>query len=277
MAAASGIITTLAGTGDTGYNGDGIPAASARLNYPTGVAVDDAGNVYIADFYNARIRLVQSNGGTISTVAGTTGFGGFNGDGPIATAQLNRPSGVAVDGDGNIVIADWGNNRVRRIAAYGGTLVTIAGNGTPGFSGDGPSASLSTLNGPFGVATDGAGIVCIADSGNNRVRQVFVPPGNGSIVTLAGSGGDAGYNGDGIPATSAALRSPTQAAANAAGTVYIADTYNNRIRAVFPNGTIATLAGTGAAGYSGDGSSSTAAALNSPTGVIVDARGGLRR
>ena len=225
----SGTISTIAGSGEFGFGGDGGPAIDARLNYPSGVAVDGAGNVYIADLGNQRIRKVDSTG-TITTIAGSgeTGFGGggFGGDGgPATEAQLNYPRGVAIDGAGNVYIADQGNQRIRKVDSTG-TITTIAGSGERGFSGDGDPATEAQLNYPWGVAVDGAGNVYIADLGNHRIRKV---DSLGTITTIAGSG-EFGFGGDGGPAIDARLNYPSGVAVDGAGNLYIADSVNHRIR-----------------------------------------------
>jgi sugar lactone lactonase YvrE len=165
-----GTITTVAGTGTSGYGGDGGPATAAQLAFPGGVAVDGDGNLYIADIFNSRVRKVAP-GGTITTVAGTGDFA-YNGDNqPATAAQLNRPYGVAVDGAGNLYIADTSNQRVRKVAP-GGTITTVAGTGTAGYNDDNQQATAAQLNNPHGVAVDGAGNLYIADTINNRVRRV---------------------------------------------------------------------------------------------------------
>ncbi|HEX4060626.1 MAG TPA: hypothetical protein VHY58_06345, partial [Streptosporangiaceae bacterium] len=245
--------------------GDGGPATSAELYFPQGVAVDGAGNLVIADTTNGRIRVVAASTGTfygkamtaghIYTVAGTDGQG-FSGDGgPATSAELYFPQGVAVDGAGNLVIADTTNNRIRVVAASTGTfygkamtaghIYTVAGDGTAGFSGDGGPATSAGLHGPDGVAVDGAGNLVIADTFNQRVRVVAGSTGTfygqpmtaGDIYTVAGNGtvnghGIAGFSGDGGPATSAELYYPEEVAVDGAGNLVIADSGNNRIREV---------------------------------------------
>jgi sugar lactone lactonase YvrE len=261
----SGIITTLAGTGIEGYSGDGAAATSAQLDTPTGVAVDAAGNVYIADSHNHRIREVSN--GTITTLAGT-GTPGFSGDGAAATAaQLSLPSGVAVDTTGNVYIADTNNHRIRKVS--GGNITTLAGDGEEFYAGDGAAATAAALDSPTGVAVDGSGNVYIADRLNQRIRMVS----GGNITTLAGAG-TSGFSGDGASATAATLAKPTGVSIDAAGNVYIADTDNQRIRQV-GGGVIATIEGSGSQRYGGDGGPSTAAILNSPRSVATDASGNL--
>ncbi len=262
--AANGTITTVAGNGGAGYSGDGGPATGAQLNSPEGVTVDAAGNLYIADTWNNRVRKVTANG-TITTVAGT-GTYGYSGDGsPATNAHIRRPRGVAADSAGNFYIAE--NAAVRKVATNG-TITTVAGTGTGGSSGDGGPATAARIEGPRGVAVDGAGNLYIADFSDGRVRRVAA---NGIITTVAGNGG-AGYSGDGGAATGARLYWPTGVAVDAAGNLYIADSGNNRVRTVAAAGTISTLAGNGSA-YSGDGGPATSAQLNGPWGLAVDASG----
>jgi uncharacterized protein (TIGR03437 family) len=255
-----GRITTVAGTGTLGYSGDNGPATSARLNGPQAVAVDFAGNLYIADTENSRIRKVSN--GVITTVAGsgTPGFGGDNG--PATGAQLYFPSGVAVDSALNLYIADSANNRIRKVS--NGVITTVAGNGTQGFGGDNGPATSAQLNSPSAVAVDSAGNFYIAEPYNNRIRRVS----NGVITTVAGNS----LSGDNGPATSAQLYSPQGVAVDSAGNLYVADPGNNRIRKV-SNGVITTVAGNGTPGFSGDNGPATSAQLNRPQGVAVDSAG----
>jgi sugar lactone lactonase YvrE len=267
--AQSGIITTAAGDGTNAYSGDGGPAASAQIYHPEGVAVDSAGNFFIADYGNSRIRMVTSEG-VISTVAGN-GTKGFSGDnGPAASAQINGPMGVTIDAAGSLFIADYGNSRIRMVTPAG-VIGTVAGNGTKGSSGDGGPATSAQLMGPTGVALDSAGNLFIADYGDNRIRMVT--PG-GVISTVAGNG-TTGFSGDGGPATSAQLYHPEGVAVDSAGNLLIADSSNNRIRMVNSAGVISTVAGNGYGGFGGDGTSATSAQLNGPTGVAVDSKGNL--
>ncbi|MFF5756956.1 RICIN domain-containing protein [Streptomyces longwoodensis] len=259
-----GRISTVAGTGAPGFRGDGGPAAAAQLNYPREVAVDKAGTVYVADTNNHRIRRITADG-TISTVAGT-GAAGFRGDGgPATAAQLNLPLGVAVDGTGALYIAEYYNHRVRKVAADG-VISTVAGTGAAGARGDGGPAVSAQLNGPHGVVVDGAGDLCIADQGNHRIRKVTA---DGTISTVAGTG-VAGFGGDDGPAVSAKLNSPVGVAVDSTGTLYICDYSNHRVRKVAADGVISTVAGTGAAGYGGDGGPAASAQLNGPRKVAVD-------
>ncbi len=260
-------ITTIAGLGTAGFAGDGGQATSAQLNRPRGVAVDAQGNVYVANESAHRVRKVS--GGIISTVAGT-GVAGYSGDGGQATsAQLSGPVGVAVDGQGNLYIADRDNARIRKVSA--GIISTVAGTGVAGYSGDGGQATSAQLNNPYGIAVDAQGNLYIADLGNNRVRKVTTA---GVISTVAGTG-VAGYSGDGGQATSAQLKTPIAVAVDAQGSLYIADYGNYRVRKVTTAGVISTVAGTGVAGSSGDGGQATSAQLNSPAGIAVGAAGTL--
>ena len=269
-----GVLTVVAGNGTQGFSGDGGAATSAALLSPGGLAVDAAGNLYIVDSGNQRIRKVTPVG-IITTVAGN-GTQGYSGDGgPATSAAFNfgNYGGLAVDASGDLFIADQGNNRIREVTTDG-IIHTVAGNGIPGYSGDGgPATSASLGINAFtyvGIALDAAGNLLIADSLNNRIRKVT--PG-GIITTVAGSG-TAGYSGDGGLATRAALDSPTSVAVDAGGNIFIADAFNVRIRKVTPGGIISTVAG-GQYGYSGDGGPATGAAVSLLTGVAVDANDNL--
>ncbi len=256
----NGVITTVAGDGIEGYGGDSVAATATGLNQPQGVAFDSAGNLYIADTGDNRIREVSS--GVITTVAGN-GIAGFSMDYvPATTSELNRPQGVAFDSTGNLYIADTGNNRVRFVSS--GFILPLAGTGSEGFSGDGGQATGAQLSRPGAVAVY-QGVVYIADSYNNRVRNVS----NSAIFTTAGSG----MLGDGGPAAAAQLL-PSGVAVDAAGDVFIADTPNSRIREV-SGGSISTFAGTGVPSYLGDNGPPGVAELNAPQGVAVDAAGNL--
>lgn len=226
-----GIITTVVGNGHQGFSGDGGPATGASLSRPNGVAVDGAGNIYVADTLNHRIRKVNRRG-TITTVAGN-GEPGFSGDGSSATnASLFHPDSVVVDAHGNVFIADTNNSAVRKVNSDG-NISTIAGNGTPGFSGDGGPATSSSLNHPVGLALDGFGNLYIADTLNCRIRKVDT---NGVITTVAGNG-YADFSGDGGPAVLASLHNPHGVAIDRRGAPLIADSFNYRIRKIIrPNG-----------------------------------------
>ena len=317
----AGFVHTVAGSGTAGYSGDGGSATSAQLNGPVGLAVDAAGNLYIADQRNNRIRYVGLDGristfagngnaasggdggvptaasilqpgslaldnsgnlyiaetgghrvrkvsnNAISTVAGT-GSAGFSGEGGQATqAQLNSPGGLAVGGN-SLYISDTGNHRVRRVFLTTGQIGYLVGDGTPGYGGDGGSAFFAQLHSPSGLAVDALGTLRIADTENNRVRIVA----DDMILTLAGNG-TSGYGGDFGSSTAARLNRPRAAAVDALGNLYIADTDNHRMRRVTPSGLITPVSGTGRAGFSGDTGPALSADLNSPDGVAVDAAG----
>jgi uncharacterized protein (TIGR03437 family) len=259
-------ITTVAGTGATTFAGDGGLAISAAVDHPRGVAVDAAGNIYIADVDNSRVRKVNTSG-MISTVAGT-GIAGYSGDGIAAiAASLNGPQAVAIDTQGNLIIADTQNRRIRRVDASG-NITTIAGTGIEGYSGDGGLATQAMLHQAMDLAVDAGGNIYFADSTGHRVRMIAT---NGIITTLAGTG-TAGFSGDGGAAATAQLNFPVGVAVDANNNVYIADGNNFRIRMV-SGGTITTVAGNGSEGFSGDGGAATSATLNYPYGVRVDSAG----
>jgi RHS repeat-associated protein len=266
-----GLITTIAGTGTSGYSGDGGPATAAQLNAPIGVAVGPDGSVYIADFNNHRVRKVDPTG-LITTVAGT-GVSGYGGDGgPATAAQLFNPIRLAVAPDGSLYIADYPNNRIRRVGPDG-IISTVAGTGTFGFSGDGGPATAATLSSPTGVAVGPDGSVYFADSQAHRIRRVGR---DGIITTVVGTPAVvAGYNGDGIPATAAFLSFPQDVWVSRDGTIYIADLFNYRIRRVTPDGIITTIAGDGNAGFAGDGGPAAAGRFNEPRALAVGPAGDL--
>ncbi len=307
------VISTVAGNNSAGFSGDGGAATGAQLNSPTGLAYA-GGKLYIADSGNNVIRVVS--GGTISTIAGTAGTAGFTGDGQAATsAQLNHPTGVAVDSSGNVYIADTSNNVVRVVSASG-VINTFAGNYSmgAGYSGDGGAANNGMLDAPTAVAVDSANNVYMTDSSYNLVRKVS--GGNiNTIVGINGTGGtlnhpngllvdstgavyvsdtshrvlkfangalttfagtgDVGYGGDNGLATRAVLNNPIGLAEDGAGNVYIADSNAFRIRAVSTTGIITTVAGSGHIGYLGDGGSALSAYLNFPHAVCFDGSGNM--
>ncbi len=263
-----GVLTTIAGTGAAGFSGDGGPGTSAQLWNPRGVAVDAAGNVYIADRWNRRVRRIAPNG-TIDTIAGN-GTAGFSGDnGSALAAQFGDLYAIAIDLVGGVYVADASNHRIRRV--NGGVISTVAGNGNPIYSGDGGLATAASIYQPYGVAADVGGLVYIADTGNFRLRAIA--PG-GIIRTMAGTG-TPGFSGDGLTATSAQLFNPSGAAVDFGGNLYIADSDNHRIRRVTLGGTVTTVAGNGGIFHSGDGGQATAATLYRPSSVAVDAGGNL--
>jgi RHS repeat-associated protein/uncharacterized repeat protein (TIGR01451 family) len=313
-AKAMGALSSVAGDGQCGFEGDGGPATKARLGMPRTVAVGPDGSLYISEsyMYNSRIRRVGPKGtistvaetgttslevgpdgslymadywghrvrrvapdGTMSTVAGT-GTGGFGGDGgPATQAQLLYPSDVAVGPDGSLYIADSANQRVRRVGPEG-TITTVAGTGTAGFVGDGGPATLARLCHPAAISVGPDGSMYIADDCNHRVRRMGP---EGTISTVAGMGpgpgGAGGFGGDGGPATLALLHSPRKVAVGPGGSLYIADQNNHRVRRVGPEGTITTVAGTGTQGSAGEGGPPSLAQLSVPMDVDVGPDGSL--
>ena len=255
------------------------------LSEPTGVAMDGAGNLYIADGAQNRIRMVCASQ-TSAIIKGTSCAGAgiistIAGGGPART--LNNPTSVALDGAGNLYIADTGNNAIRRIASSTAVMSTVAGIGSHGFSGGGGPADAAQLKRPRGVTLDAAGNLFIADTGNHCIRRIRAS--DGMITTVAGNGftgpnGEGGYAGDGGAATKAELNSPGAVAFDAAGNMYIPDTVNNRVRlvhavdgAITSASTIATLAGNGAAAFTGDGGAANQAGISSPSSVAIDPAG----
>ena len=275
--APNGVVSTVAGNGQAGFGGDNGQAAAAQLNHPWGLALDSAGNLYIADTLNSRIRKVATDG-TITTVAGN-GNPGYSGDNGAATnAQLNVPAGVAVDKAGNIYVADTGNHRVRVVS--GGTITTLAGTGIPGFGGTGdadPSqpgvgpANAEPLFYPTAVAVDSAAKVnvYIADTQNHQARVVTS---DGVIRPIAGNGYP-GYFGDGGDALAAAVVAPSSLVIDAASNIYIASQGGQAIRVVDRQGVIRTIAGGTVQGYSGDGGAATSARLNGAQAIALDGAG----
>ncbi|MBV9771114.1 MAG: hypothetical protein JOZ32_16195 [Bryobacterales bacterium] len=304
-------ISTYAGNATAGFSGDGGSPTSAQLNLPLGLAFDSSGNLYVADSTNNRVRKIS--GGSITTVAGN-GTAGYAGDTKAATsAELLYPSAVAVDSSGNLYIADTSNHVIRMVSTSG-TITTIAGDNTGGYSGDGGAATSAELAFPTGVAVDSSGNVFIADSENNVIREVS--SGNistvvggtpntllndpetvlvdssdnlyiseqsglhvvkysistGAFTVLAGNG-YGGFSGDNGPAIDAALDEPSGIALDSQGYLYICDTYNSRIRKVSPDGIITTIAGLGIPAYGGDGGPATSALLFFPRGIAVNAAG----
>ncbi len=276
----TGIITTVAGTDTGGWNGDGLAATSTQLNYPTGVFVDGAGNIYIADYYNNRIRKVDADTNIVTTVAGNGAQAGpvwdENWDDVAATSvPLAWPASVYVDGSGNLYFSDYYYHRVRRVDADTQIITTVAGSTTAygldtgGYSGDNAPATLAELYRPLSPDMDADGNLYIADYYNNRIRKVDAA--NQKITTVAGTG-TAGYSGDCGQATSAKLNWPEDVSVDASGNIYITDTWNTpRIRKVDgTTGIITTVAGNGTEGYSGDNQAATSAKLKFPTSVFVN-------
>jgi len=236
-----------------------MTSAIAAFDHPVAVAVDGSDHVYVID--GNRVRRLGAQ--TASTVAGT-GARGFSGDGgPATDARLSSPAAIAFDSEGNLYIADTGNNRIRRVGRDG-IITTIAGTNRPGYGGDGRPAALAVLNSPAGIAVGLGDSVFVADTGNNRVRMISA---NGTISTYAGTG-DAGYAGDGDLASQAVLDSPEGLAVDAEGNLYVTDTFNERVRKIDLEGVITTIAGDGAQSYSGDGQPAIQAGLNFAAGPL---------
>jgi uncharacterized protein (TIGR03437 family) len=270
----NGTITTIAGTGVPGYNGDNIPGNTAQLNTPWRVTLDPAGNLYIADSGNDRIRKLTPSG-IITTVAGS-GQPGYSGDGgPATSATLRIPEQAELDAFGNMFIADSGNNVIRKVDTSG-VITTVAGTGygagignstgTGAYSGDGGPATKAELNLPISVAVDAAGDIFISDQANNVIRKVSP---SGTISTVAGISTEFGYAGDGGPATSAVFAYPAGIALDTAGDLYITDVNNNMLRVLLANGTMQRVAGNGTAGFAGDGGPALSAELDSLRQVAV--------
>ena len=316
-------ITTVAGTGTPGFEGDGGPASEALLRDPTAVAVDSRGNLYIADVYNHRIRRVASDG-IISTVMGTgssdpqvgdlpaietnlesaygiatdrwdrlyvldrirsrifriepdgiarrivgTGENGFDGDGgPAIDAWIQHANHLVVDEEGTLFIADTGNHRIRSLTPDG-IIRTVAGTGEEGFSGDGGTGLEAAMAFPSAIAIDNEGSLLIADFGNHRIRRLAP---DGTIVSIAGTG-EPDYNGDGAAAIECSIGEPCGVVADRGGNVYIGDQGNFRVRVVTPSGRMHTVAGTGVEGYSGDGGPAELAEISNPDILACDHEG----
>lgn len=264
------IISTIAGNGTAGYSGDNGWATQASLNAPERIALDAAGNLYIADTGNHRVRKVDAATGIVSTIAGN-GTAGSSGDGGLATAAQIEPNGVAVDADANLLIADGGGQRIRKVDAATGIISTVAGGGSDlGDNGPASSASLRFLH---GIAIDGAGNLFIADTGDHRVRMVTALT---QVITTVAGGIQEGFLGDGGPATAGWLNAPLAIAPDAFGNLYIADSENNRVRRVdSQTGKISTFAGTGEETFSGGGGLAAASAFVGPSGIAFDSHGNL--
>src|SRR5579859_4838871 len=266
-------ISTVAGGGP-----NNLAALQSSIGFAQSIAFDTAGNAYVADSYLSSQILRVSTTGTVTVVAGN-GTMGYAGDGgPATSAALNRPEAVFVDGSVNIFIADTDNSVIREVTASNGNIQTVAGNGTPGYSGDGAAATSAQLSSPYGVFVDASGNIFIADTDNSVIREVLAS--NGNIQTVAGNSAT-GYLGDGGPATGAELNMPEGVFVDASANIFIADTYNSVIREVTStNGNIQTVAGSNYAWldvckYSGDGGAATSAQLCLPNSVFVDASGNL--
>jgi type IX secretion system substrate protein/carboxypeptidase family protein len=258
----------VAGTGVAGYSGDGGPASAAQMNRPVVIAFDVIGNMYIADAGGNRIRKIDPFG-IITTVAGN-GVAGFSGDGgPATAANLNRPEFVRVDAAANIYISDMSNYRLRKVNVAG-IITTIAGNGSPGATGDGGPATAASIS-PADVAFDTKGNLLVCDYDGNRVRRIDA---SGIITSIVGNGSPT-YAGDGGPATAASIHGPCTLCFDLTGNLLIADWWNYVVRKIDTSGVITTIAGTGVSGYSGDNGPATSAQLSSPDGLITDSSGNI--
>ncbi|WP_225438512.1 SMP-30/gluconolactonase/LRE family protein [Candidatus Frankia nodulisporulans] len=265
----AGASSDIAGTGSGGYSGDGGPATSAQLDGPGSTIRDKAGNLYIGDAKNNRIRRIDPSG-VITTVAGT-GTAGYSGDGgPATAAQLNSAEKVAIGPDGSLYLSDYENHRIRKVDPAG-IITTYVGTGTAGYTGAGGPATAARIDGPNDLVVASDGTLYFADLGSSTIQRVTP---NGIITTIAGTG-EKGYSGDGGPATAAKLNVPSVSLGTDGKTFYLADYNNNRVRRIDPNGIITTIAGTGTKGLSGDGGPATAAQFENPSSVVVDGEGGI--
>ncbi len=293
----TGVISTIAGTGTTGYSGDGSQATSAKIKYPHGINLDSSDNVYFSDYggYNV-IRKITVSTGIISTVAGTgSTSGGYNGDNMQATsATLNCPYDVVLDSYGNLYISDRNNYRIRKVTISTGLITTVVGTGTASSTGDGSAATSATIKGSCNCRFDSAGNLYITECDGNRVRKVMtvtteiptvspsiaptyypsLSPHSISIITTIAGTGASSYSGDGGQATSATINEPRGIVLDASGNVYFIERYNNVLRKItVSTGIISTIAGTGASGYSGDGGAASSSTLYIPNGLGIDTSG----
>ena len=260
-------ISTVAGTGEYGYTGDGGPALEAQMNRPTAVALDSKGNLYIADMLNRVVRMVDLDG-VITTVAGSGEGRPQKVDTTARETNLVQPYGIATDHLSNLYVLNRGHSKLHKISPDG-SATTIAGTGRRGYNGDGVPAIEAQLAGSNHLVIDRAGNVIIADSANHRIRRI---DSRGVISTIGGTGKE-GYGGDGGPATAAQFAFPSAIAMDVNGTIYVADFGNHRIRAINPDGTATTIAGTGEPEYNGDNRHAIDANIGEPTGVAVDTFG----
>ena len=267
----SGIISTIAGWGSAGMSGDGGPATAAKLNFPSGIVIDKAGNIIFSDSYNYRIRKIDT-AGIITTIVGT-GIAGYTTDDTLAIhSRLNIPCGLALDDDGNLYIADRMNHRIRKVNTSG-VITTIAGNGLATTRGDGGPATLASINRPNDVKISPDGALIIADTYGNAIRKIKE---DGIINTIAGVGdGYSGFGGDEGVIGESRLSTPFALAIDKTGNIYVADKNNNRIRRIDVTGAIKTVAGNGASISGGDGRSAVDASISSPESVAVDEAGNL--
>jgi hypothetical protein len=274
VTAKTGTINVVAGNGTYGYSGNGGSATSAEFRSPSGVAVDSAGNIYIADTGNNVVRKVAAGTGIISVFAGGQyGYPGNIGDGgPATSAALSNPYGLAIDSAGNLYIADYSDQAIRKVSAATGIITTVAGNGNNGFSGDGGPATSASLSWPAVLALDSAGNLYFSDFFYSRIRKVAAA--TGIITTVAGDGDDQGSSGDGGPALDAEINA-AGLAVDPAGNIYLSNFPGSIRRVDATTGLIGRMAGNGYFGYFGDGGSATVAELADPTGIAFDTAGNL--
>lgn len=251
--------------------GDNGPAYSAKFISPRKICFDDSSNIYIADRDHARIRKINAHNGIITTIAGDGTFN-YNGDGiPATTAQLNRPCGVAVDDTGNVYIADAANNRIRKVLAATGNIITIAGNGTPGYNGDNIAATAANLFYPNSLALDDSNNIYLSDANNYLIRKINAYTG---LITNVAGNGNQGYYGEGIPAINAQFSWVSGICLDTSKNIFIADMTAHRVRKIdAATGLISTIAGTGLQGYNGDGILATTATLDSLSNISIDDTG----
>ncbi len=295
ITASTSVITTIAGTGTTGYSGDNGQATAANIMYPCGINLDNAGNVYFGDQigYNV-IRKVTVSTGIISTVAGTgSTSGGYNGDNIQATAAtLYYPNDVVLDSAGNLYISDRNNYRIRKVDASTGVITTVVGTGTYSSAGDGSAATSATIKGACASRFDSAGNYYISECGaygvddGNRIRKVItvstdiptsypsLSPHSISVISTIAGTGVCSFSGDGSQASSATITAPHGVDIDSSGNIYLSDLYNNRVRKITAStGIITTYAGTGSTTYNGDGVVATSAAINYPHQLCLDTSG----
>jgi trimeric autotransporter adhesin len=265
-----GNISTVAGNGLGAYNGDNIPATTAKIYLPNSIAFDTSGNLLITDAGNYRLRKVDMQTGVITTIAGT-GVQGYNGDGiPATAAQINSAWGIVVDAQNNIYFSDGLNYRIRKISSSG-VISTVCGTGTMGFTSDGGMATSATISAVLGLAFDPIGNLYFADyNENNRIRKIGT---DGKVITVAGAGSGV-YNGENLAALTAQI-DPMDIRIDNSGRIYFVDFQNSRIRRVNSDGKISTVAGTGLNGYNGDGIPATDAKIHYPGGLAIDSCGNI--
>jgi len=267
---AQGVISTIAGNGTAGYSGDGGSAIHAEFYGPSGVATDVHGNLYVADKYNSRVRLIDASSGIVQTFAGTgtAGYAGIGGS-PLS-AEIFYPNAMFVDHSGNVFFTDWYNDAAFKVSASTGLITNHCGHHTQGWTGDGGDASLATMEIPDGIWVDNStGDAYIVDAGSNHLRKVS----GATHIASTICGGLYGFSGDGGPAAAARFQNISGVCVDRSHNIYISDKNNNRIRKINTSGIVSTIAGTGSAGYTGDGGPATSAKINAPTGLFMTVDG----